>query len=87
MTTFPFSQPSPEEPELVHAAYRHARKAWASERAAVTMLHAEGTVAPATLRALQEAVSFAEQATFDAVQIYIIAIREAHPAVRETAIA
>lgn len=85
MTHFPFSEPSVEEPEVVHEAYRQARKAWAAERDAVLMLHGVGFIGVETTRYLQEAVSFAENATFDAVQLYIIAIREAHPAVRDTA--
>lgn len=86
MSGFPFLPPSIDEPELVHVAFRRAKLAWDTERQAVLMASAGGSSA-STGKYLQEALAFAENATHDAITLYIIAIREAHPAVRETAIA
>lgn len=78
--TFPFLPPTIHEPEPVHVAYRAAKLAWDVERAALLMASAGGA---SNGKYVTEALAFAREATTDAAKLYIIAIREAHPALRE----
>lgn len=83
MTSFPFSAPSTDEPEVVHVAFRRAKLAWAKECSAVLLAEVGGTANVHTAKYLREAVAFAEDETHDAVTLYILAIRATRPATRE----
>lgn len=87
MSAFPISAPTLDEPERVHAAWRHAKRCWGEEQEALTILDGISgfPVYPNRITVLkaQEAVHHAEERTCNAVELLFDAIRETRQQLRQ----